>query len=153
MKYLILWVLFCLAVISSCKSESNPIDGKDKKVPATLIGTTWDVTSFGIVDSTRTEPGSVGIFIEFYMDSSISGRSYQKGDGLKAGNSFAGDYVVNENQLSIMINGTTKINEPEGSRYLEFLSIINGNLLYEIRENRLHLESTGNDSIHLDSRN
>jgi len=40
MKYLNLWVLFCLVVICSCKSESNPIDGKDKKVPATLIGTT-----------------------------------------------------------------------------------------------------------------
>lgn len=140
MKYLNLWVLFCVVVFCSCNSESTPTDVNEKHTQTTLIDTTWDVVSIETEDSSNKHPGTVGIFIEFNEDSTFSGRSYPKGDGPKASNSFNGQFSINGNQIRIDIIGSTKVGEPEGSRYFEFLSKLNEEFKYEISEDTLLIE-------------
>lgn len=152
MKYLSLTIVLSIVVFFACQSGSIPTDVNEKHTSPTLVDTIWDVTSFEIVDSTITDPGSAGIFIEFHEDSTFSGGSYQKENGPLAYNSFKGIYSSSSDSIFINIMYITEVNEPEGSRLLEFVDAVNGDIEYEIDNNILILLYNKTMSISLKER-
>lgn len=152
MKHLCYPIVLSVVVFFACQSRSIPTDVNEKSTTPTLIDQTWDVTSFGIVDSRSTDLGSVGIFIEFHEDSTFSGGSYQKENGPLAYNSFKGIYSNSSDSIFIKIMYMTEINEPEGSRLLEFVGAVNGDIAYEINNDILILLYNNTKTINLSQR-
>lgn len=152
MKYANTLIVLGMAVVLACTTGTAPTDVNEKKLPASLIGTTWDVVSFVSEDGTATDPGTVGLYIKFGEDSTVTGGSYQLENGPVARNSFGGEYIILSDSLFITLNYMTEVNEPEGSRVYEFAGVINRIIIFKIEDGFLILDYDEEKEIILQQR-
>ena len=113
----------------------------DDQADAPLVGTTWNLQFFEIINGEKSAVGSQGMILILTEDGRVEGNAYRiEGDPDVYGNSYGGVYEVGLNDsLSIEITHTTYVGLPPGSRYEEYIQAIKNASAYEINGNMLNI--------------
>lgn len=122
-SYLVLTVL----ILAGC----NIFGSNHSKSDVTLKETVWKLINFQDENGQKSESGSSEITLIFQKDSIVSGSS--------SSNSYSGSYNSNGGNLDIESVITTEVAEPDGSKYMIYLSSLNGVQSYEFSSGKLIL--------------